>query len=123
MSAAKREKYTANFKAKVIEEFFNGATARELEKKYGVKTRIIYDWSRVVRSYENNKGKSSLSSSPINCELKKIFAKSVKIDNDVYKDTIDNLSNKDLKKMVHELEKNVKNLEAIINNMTKEEKK
>lgn len=123
MSAAKREKYTASFKAKVIEEFFNGTTAKELEKKYGVKARIIYDWSRVVRSYENNKSKSSLSNSPINCELKKIFTKSVKIDNDVYKDTIDNLSNKDLKKMVQALEKNVKTLEAIINNMTKEEEK
>lgn len=45
-----REKYGALFKKQVMKEYFEGASAKELSAKYGVKQRTIYFWSKKARS-------------------------------------------------------------------------
>lgn len=48
-----RNKYGTSFKTMVITEYFQGASAKELEKKYGVKERTIYSWSKEAREKDN----------------------------------------------------------------------
>lgn len=45
-----RKKYNTSFKAMVTKEYFEGASAKELEAKYGVKERTIYSWSKNARN-------------------------------------------------------------------------
>lgn len=45
-----REKYGALVKKQVMKEYFEGASAKELSAKYGVKQRTIYLWSKKARS-------------------------------------------------------------------------
>lgn len=44
-----RNRYPHSLKIEIVTEFMNGATANELNKKYGVKQRTIYSWAQAAR--------------------------------------------------------------------------
>lgn len=49
MSKVNRTKYDPSLRVKVVTEYLQGASAKELYAKYGIKQRTIYEWSKKAK--------------------------------------------------------------------------
>jgi transposase-like protein len=52
MSAKSRTKHEPAVKIQAVKEYFQGASAKEIYAKYGVKERTVYAWGRQAREGE-----------------------------------------------------------------------
>lgn len=49
MRKSTRTKYDPSLRVKVVTEYLQGASAKELYAKYGIKQRTIYEWSKKAK--------------------------------------------------------------------------
>lgn len=112
MNKSIRAKYDPSLRVKVVAEYLQGASAKELCAKYGIKQRTIYEWSKKAK-----KGILVSSSDKKGID----FLKSIVEDDN--KDYVYNKDNEQsLEKKIESLESKIESLEYIFKELVKVQK-